>query len=156
MTRHTARCDACRDAIAFFEDVEESFAIEEDDNLQANPAIQQLLRRKVAGRRVVEKSAWQSFFSVSAGLATTRIPAYQALLASAAVVLMFVFANLPPLEEANQAPEQAAVIQVVSSDTTIKLIDSLNARTLQKVGRTLKDDSLLSGFMHPLWGSELR
>ncbi len=157
LSAHALKCEECRDAIAFFEGVEDSFAVDADHGLQPEPGIQQMLRRRVAQRRVVKKSKTygQHLAALVAWLFELRIPAYQAALASAAVVMLLFFANVPPVETADPTAESAGIVQVVSMDTTMNLIDSLSARSMQTVGRTLKDDSLLARFITPLWRSDL-
>jgi hypothetical protein len=148
LQNHLKTCNHCQNYQNQFASLQSSIKISEKSPLKPDPAIRQSLLNRMEAlkprkHRVID-SLWQKLLN----LLEYRISVYQGLIGLACSILIFVVVHY--LSFPNQHQPGSTRYELSIADTTfyqINVIKNLQIIKEQKIGKNVREDSLLTRFI---------
>ncbi|MBN1684735.1 MAG: hypothetical protein JW855_04815 [Gammaproteobacteria bacterium] len=148
LENHLKTCVHCQEYQNQLVSIQSSMTIDQKSQLKPDPAIHQLLKQRMNAFKPIKHrtvdSPWQRFRNIL----EYRIPVYQGLIGLACSILIFVAINYFSLS--NHQQTRSSEYSINMADTTfyqINVINNLQIIEQQKIGRNVKEDSLLTRFI---------
>ena len=148
LKNHLKNCVHCQEFQNQLVSIQSSMKIDQKSQLKPDPAIHQSLMKRMNAFKSIKHrtvdSSWQKLMK----LLEYRIPVYQGLIGLAGSILIFVAINYFSISSQHQSvsPEY----HVNAADTSfyqVNVIKNLKIIEHQKVGKNVKEDSLLTRFI---------
>lgn len=139
--RHLKHCPECAHTVQMMAELPGHL---QEMTLQPNPHIQQQLRERMRRKSALKKSGLGMPAGFLLDFFRVRVPVYQAALAIGVFIMALAFANNITIN--NDPPNINMAHQAQIADTTL-ILDTLSTVIPEKVGRNIKEDSLLARFI---------
>lgn len=143
LSEHLLQCRSCRRAVTLAENLFESLHFSRDTSLTPDPGIRQKLRKRVKQLKQNEKPAPQTPLSFVINLLKIRVPVYQAVIGMIIFLGILLYSNYLTIPNSNPLSEAPESVQYADSTG---LVDTIRTSTPEKVGRSIREDSLLAKF----------
>jgi len=143
---HISSCERCQSFQHLIVNLQQSLHINENDQLKPNPIIKKRLLQKMKEKKTARKHFFQTIIDVL----EFRIPVYHAL--AGVTILLLIFWGIEKFSfsfdwrEVKQNYFSRIEIPVSSP---IYVVDNLKVLEQQKIGKTVKEDSLLARYIVP-------
>ena len=148
LQNHLKNCVNCREFQNQLVSIQSTMKIDQQSQLKPDPAIHRILMKRMNAAKQVKlrrvDSAWQRLMN----LLEYRIPVYQGLIGLACSLLIFVAINYFSFSSQQQSVRPD--YHVNKADTSfyqVNVIKNLQIIEQQKIGRNVKEDSLLTRFI---------
>lgn len=143
LSEHLLHCQSCRSAVASAESLFESLYHSREKSLNPDPVIRQRLRKRVKELKRKEKPAPRVPLSFIINIFKIRVPVYQAVLGMVFFFGILLYANYLTFPDSHPLSRAAETVQYADSTG---LLDSIKTSVPQKIGRSIREDSLLAKF----------
>lgn len=142
LSKHLRECKHCRQALSSAEAQLGTLHHSRETSLLPRPAIQLALRKRVKQLPKKQKSSWEMPFEFIIRILKARVPVYQAVLAIVIFFVVMLYANFLSLSGSSHSANISGNVQIADST---EILDTLKISN-ERVGRNLKEDSLLARF----------
>ena len=143
LSGHLRDCENCQRAFSSAEALFASLHSSRETSLLPRPAIRRDLRKKVKQLAARQPSLRNTPFDIIISVLKVRVPVYQAVLGMVVFLMVMLYANYLSFPGAPTAAGAAENYQLADST---EILDSLKIQNIDRIGRNLKEDSLLARF----------
>ena len=141
-SRHLRECENCQRALSSAEALLGTLHHSRETSLLPRLSIQRALRKRVKQLPQKQKSSWGIPFEFVVGILKLRVPIYQAVLAMVVFFMVMLYANFLSFSGNSHPTNISGNVQIADST---EILDTLKIKN-DRVGRNLKEDSLLARF----------
>jgi len=142
LSRHLRECENCRRALSSAESLLRTLHHTRETFLRPRPSIQSALRKRVKQLSHKQKSSWEVPFEYIVRILKVRVPIYQAVLVMVILLMALLYANFLSFSGNPHPVNIPGNVQIADST---EILDTLKINN-DRVGRNLKEDSLLTRF----------
>lgn len=142
-SHHLRQCENCQKAFSSAEALFASLHTSRETSLLPRPSIQRHLRKRVKRLADVRQFPRATSFKTIVGILKIRVPVYQAVLAMAVFLMAMLYANYLSFPGAHSSAAAPSNYQLADST---EILDTLKIQNIDRIGRNLKEDSLLARF----------
>ncbi len=145
---HLAACERCRRYQHAISRLKSAVGIGEEEKLAPHPSIRENLVRRIKQLKVEERGVWDRIWKSIKAAFTYRIPAYQAVVGIALIVVMsLTLRNLPSSALQEPSEERPLVRMEMPEPSDMGVIDNLDVIRQQKIGKSVTEDTSLTRFI---------
>ncbi|MBC8183628.1 hypothetical protein H8E88_21255 [candidate division KSB1 bacterium] len=145
--KHLETCSGCRQYHNSIKQVQNSVEITSQDPLIPDPGIRAAIIRKMAQPKADKQKLFLVLFQHIWEILDFRIPVYQGIIGFAIIFLIFLGLNNPQFWNNQNSPESLEYIPVEQLQQ-VNVLNSLKFIQEQKVGKTVKEDTLLTHLLY--------
>lgn len=148
LQNHLKNCKHCQDYQNQLASLPSSITISEKSLLKPDPAIRQSLLNRMKALKPKKHRVFDSLWQKMLSILDYRIPVYQGLIGLACSLLIFVVIHY--FSFSNQHQPGSPQYELSMADTTfyqINVIKNLQIIEQQKIGKNVREDSLLTRFI---------
>ena len=148
LKNHLELCERCRSYQSALSNVRNSVQIDSEKKLLPDPAIRQNIIRRMKAIQPEEIGVFQSGWEHIRNILAYRIPVYQTLAGVALIFLISVGINRLFVSAGRETSELQSFAQVETvGPTQIRVTETLQIIDQQKIGRSAKEDPVLTRFL---------
>ncbi len=148
LQQHLKTCTHCKHYTRQLANLQSSLNIDQHSPLKPDPSIRNSVIKKMLRRKLALAGILNSLWQWTSKILEYRIPVYQGLIGVACGLLIFILIRYFPAS--NQSGMERSHNQLPAADTTlyqINVIKNLQIIEQQKIGKNVKEDSLLTRFI---------
>lgn len=148
LQNHLKTCNGCQKYQLQLANLRSSLVVSEQSSLQPDPLIRQSLINRVKALKPQDHRFFDSLWQRLLNILEYRIPVYQGLIGLACSILIFVMIHYFSLSSYHEV--EIPRYQNMMADTTfyqINVIKNLQIIGQQKIGKNVREDSLLTRFI---------
>lgn len=145
---HLATCERCRRYLNAISRLSSAVRMEEEETLIPHPSIRDNIVQRMKQLKREEMGVWDRILRSIRTAFTYRIPAYQAVVGIALMVLMsLTLRNLPSSALQEPSEERPLVRLAMPESSEMEIVDDLGVLKQQKIGRNVTEDTTLMRFV---------
>jgi anti-sigma factor RsiW len=145
---HLVACERCQRYQHAISRLKNAFRMGEEETFAPDPSIRENIIQRMRQLKGEEVGVWERARKSIRTAFTYRIPAYQAVVGIALIVLMsFTLKNLPSSALQEPSEERPLVRLAMPETSEMEIVDDLGVLKQQKIGRNVTEDTTLMRFV---------
>ena len=145
---HLKSCGRCRIFQNTLVNLHESAAIPLKGKLAPDSAIHRNIIKRMKTARPQKQRVFGKIWKYIRNILEYRIPVYQAAFGAALILLLIFTVDQISVLPANKVPDSHNILQTEESiSTQMNVVDDLNIIEHQKIGRSVREDSILTRYI---------